>query len=228
MYRDRLLRMHRRTTGDDYAGGADASGTRANQAGADPNTYIDVDIAHVGEYDSALLGLLLGQPSSVLASLELAAADALRTLLFDLRAAHNRGAGAETGEEGGNLAQGAGEGAEEDGGAGTGDGDGGLNPDANPNDGSAIAANDDEYNFSGTSIQILLRGNLTPTALRSIQSKHMNTLLRCPGIVISASRVRSRAHIIKVRCSRCMDERIIHSTTGPFGGVALPQRCQGE
>ena len=47
--------------------------------------------------------------------------------------------------------------------------------------------------FGGNSIQIMLRGNLTPTPLRSIQSHHMNTLLKCPGIIISCARVRPRA-----------------------------------
>jgi len=218
LYRDRLLRMHRRTSGDDYA-------PQFASSGADPDTCIDVDIAHIGEYDTALLGLLLGQPAGVMPSFEMAAADALKTLLFDLRSAHNRTD--DHGGDGGGLL------GDDDGMGGTGAAAQGATQDGDEAAGEGTTANAadatpaDEYSFEGTSIQILLRGNLTPTPLRSIQSKHMNTLLRCPGIVISASRVRSRAHTIKVRCSRCMDERIIHSTTGPFGGVAIPQRCQG-
>lgn len=217
--------MHRRTSGDDYT-------PQFASAGANPDTCIDVDIAHLGEYDTALLGLLLGQPASVMPSFEMAAADALRTLLFDLRAAHNRTGdddgddGIDGGMGGRGRAQGATQDGDEAAGARAGDGAAGGGSEGLADGTNAIAA--DEYSFDGTSIQILLRGNLTPTPLRKIQSKHMNTLLRCPGIVISASRVRSRAHTIKIRCSRCMDERIVHSTTGPFGGVAIPQRCQGE
>ena len=79
--------------------------------------------------------------------------------------------------------------------------------------------------FEGSTIQILLRGNLTPTPLRSIQSHHLNTLVRSTGIVISASRVRSRATKIHLRCSRCQHATTVHASGGPFGSVSLPQRC---
>ena len=206
--------MHRRTAGDDYQ-------PRYASSAASPDASIEVDIAHVGEYDAALLGLLLGSPASVIPPFEMGAADALKTLLFDLRAAHNRTDGGDdadadvTGEQG--LTQ------EGDEAAGIGQ----AGPDGEQEN-RPSSEFQDEFSFDGTSIQIMIRGNLTPTPLRHIQSKHMNALLRCPGIVISASRVRSRAHTIKIRCSRCQDERTVHSTSGPFGGVAIPQRCMGE
>jgi len=49
-------------------------------------------------------------------------------------------------------------------------------------------------------IQILLKGNLATTPLRSIQSHHIHTLIRCPGIVISSSRLRPKAINLTVRC----------------------------
>lgn len=55
----------------------------------------------------------------------------------------------------------------------------------------------------------------------------MNTLLRCRGIVISASRVRSRATMIRIRCSRCQESNSIFSNTSPFSGISIPQRCMG-
>lgn len=91
-------------------------------------------------------------------------------------------------------------------------------------DDNQVNANDLE-DFEGSTIQILLRGNLTPTPLRSMQSHHLNTLVRCTGIVISASRVRSRATKIHLRCSRCQHATTVHASGGPFGSVPLPQRC---
>lgn len=226
LYRDRLLRMHRRTSGDESNPDSTSSSQFAS-SGADPNAFLEVDIAHVGEYDTALLGLLLGQPAGILPSLELAAVDALKTLLFDMQ---REVAGREDDSgDGENAAGGAAQGATQEGETAEGGADGNANnPGATSAAGEALPTPADLANISTSTIQILLRGNLTSTPLRCIQSKHMNTLLRIPGIVISASRVRSRAHTIKVRCARCMDERIVHSTTGPFGGVAIPQRCMGE
>ena len=223
LYRDRLLRMHRRTSGDESGGG---NATSSSSSGADPAAFLEVDIAHVGEYDTALLGLLLGQPAGILPSLELAAVDALKTLLFDMQ---QRDAGREDDGDGDGGGAGAAQGAtQQDGEANAEGGADGANPGGTSASGELLPTPADlaAIATSGT-IQVLLRGNLTSTPLRNIQSKHMNTLLRIPGIVISASRVRSRAHTIHVRCSRCMDERVVHSTTGPFGGVAIPQRCMG-
>ncbi|EED96028.1 mcm5-like protein [Thalassiosira pseudonana CCMP1335] len=152
-----------------------------------PNkSYIHVDLAHVGEYDAALLGQLLNRPSEALPVLEMAAADALRTLLYA------------------------------------------------------------QQLFGGNSIQIMLRGNLTPTPLRSIQSHHMNSLLKCPGIIISCARVRPRAMALRIRCTKCMDVRTVFGnssvsgtnggvgsralglgSSSPFAGFSLPTRCLG-
>ena len=215
--------MHRRTSGDESNPDSTSSSQFAS-SGADPNAFLDVDIAHVGEYDTALLGLLLGQPAGILPSLELAAVDALKTLLFDMQ---REVAGRE--DDGGDGEGAAAQGATQEGETAEGSADGAnANPGATSAAGESLPTPADLANISTSTIQILLRGNLTSTPLRCIQSKHMNTLLRIPGIVISASRVRSRAHTIKVRCARCMDERIVQSTTGPFGGVAIPQRCMGE
>ena len=51
-------------------------------------------------------------------------------------------------------------------------------------------------------IQLLFKGNLAATPLRAIQSHHINTLIRCPGIVISSSRLRPKATSLTVRCTR--------------------------
>jgi DNA replication licensing factor MCM5 len=209
---------------DGGAGSAGGAGTGGLGAGWNPNqSYIYVDLAHVGEYDAALLGQLLNRPGEALPVMEMAAADALKTFLYAVHRGNVAGGSSAAGADGE-------DGAGEDGANATGA----------------------QYNltpkqmFGGNSIQILLRGNLTPTPLRSIQSHHMNTLLKCPGIIVSCARVRPRAMALRIRCSKCMDVRTVfgnssvsgtgsrgRTTVGlgsssPFAGFSLPTRCLGE
>jgi DNA replication licensing factor MCM5 len=250
IYRDRLLRMHRRhqsasdvsapvslEDAEAEAGGIGGGGGAAGMGGDwNPNQcYIYIDLAHVGEYDAALLGQLLNRPGESLPVMEMAAADALRTLLY-VNHNHNNGGAGNDGNAGG----------------GGGDTEEGADGEA---DATATGGNSNSNNnnltpqqlFGGTSIQILLRGNLTPTPLRSIQSHHMNSLLKCPGIIVSCARVRPRAMALRIRCAKCMDTRTVFGnstvsgtasssssggTTGlgassPFSGFSLPQRCLG-
>jgi DNA replication licensing factor MCM5 len=80
------------------------------------------------------------------------------------------------------------------------------------------------------SIQILLRGNLQPTPLRSIQSQHMNKLLKCPGIVIATAPVKHRATQLVIRCTSCSDTHTL--TLGGNGGIAtnvpFPSQCRNQ
>ncbi len=186
------------------------------------NAHIHVDLAHVGEYDAALLGQLMRRPSEALPVMEMAAADALRTLLY----AVNRGAG---GGGDANFDNAEGEGLDPENAVRT-------EPNVTP-----------QQMFKGTSVQILLRGNLTPTPLRSIQSHHMNTLLKCPGIIVSCARARPRAMAVRIQCSKCSDIRTVFgsssvsgtdsagtgrlasgvASSSPFAGFSLPTRCLG-
>ena len=211
--------MYRRTSGDEYSNSAHNTGPKSSPP---PEASVEVDVAHLGEYDPAMMGLLQSRPSDAMPTFEAAAGDALRTLLFDERRRQNGGGGG----GGGEGADGEGEGAGSQGG-----GAGGTQDAGEGAEGGAAGNFDDDDDVLGdggfSSVQILLRGDLSPTPLRSIRSKHMNTLLRVPGITISASRVRSRAHAVAVRCGRCGDARTIRATSGPFGGVPIPQRCGG-
>jgi DNA replicative helicase MCM subunit Mcm2 (Cdc46/Mcm family) len=210
IYRDRLLRMHRRHHSTLSDKEDDENNEAPSGGGGDwnPNkSYIHVDLAHVGEYDAALLEQLTCRPAEALPVFEVAAADALRTLSYRSRDAPNA-----TAEE--------------------------------PQDGEPPQQSDNQKLFTGTSIQILLRGNLTPTPLRSIQSHHMNSLLKCPGIIVSAARSRPRAMCLRVRCGKCMDVRTVFGnssvsgtnnggsgiqmgSSSPFSGFSLPPRCLG-
>ena len=97
------------------------------------------------------------------------------------------------------------------------------------NDNPNTAPNNNNNNSSDQvpfRIQILLQGNLKLTPLRKIKSEHMHRLLRCPGIVISTSPVKSRAVQLAVRCHTCGDEKIVGATTdGPWASISMPQRC---
>lgn len=160
VYREKLFKMHR--------------------GGQSQDQHIEVDLAHIGEYDAAMLGLLLNQPATVLPALEKGAGDALKTLLYDTNT-----------EE--------------------------LQQETNTNGERATAVN----------IQVLIKGNIRTTPLRSIKSEHMNRLLKCPGIVISTSPVKSRGVLLTCRCAHCLDSQVVNSTDGPFGTVTLPQNCRG-
>ena len=83
--------MHRRTFGDEQTNNGnneneenDLNPVSLFRAG-DLQLYpaIEVDLAHVGEYDAAMLGLLLSRPSFMLPIFEMAAVDALKTFFFD-------------------------------------------------------------------------------------------------------------------------------------------------
>lgn len=228
--------MHRRhgsansdTTPEEDEAAAAEGGAAGSGGGLDswnPNQcYIHVDLAHVGEYDAALLGQLLNRPGDALPVMEMAAADALRTLLYAVQrtnaSASNAGNGMNEGE--------------------TEEGDEGAETTAASNNNNLTP----QQLFGGNSIQILLRGNLTPTPLRSIQSHHMNALLKCPGIITSCARVRPRAMALRIRCAKCLDTRTVfgnstvsgtnsasNSTTGlgsagAFSGFSLPPKCLG-
>lgn len=200
VYREKLLRMHRRCTTAATAN----EGTSAALTMTANKAKLEVDLAHIGDYDASMFGFLLSQPARILPAMEKAALDALKSLLYDVS---NR---QET-----NL-----EDSQED------DEDGENTPAAT--EGASSKDKEIEELLSGVSIQVLFKGNLKPTSLRSIKSEHMNKLLRCPGVVISTSPVKNRAVQLFLRCSNCNLERTVYATDGPFGSVMLPSSCAGN
>jgi DNA replication licensing factor MCM5 len=221
VYREKLLRMHRRSNNknafnnniNDGYGGGTSSTTSSTTASILNRTVpkLEVDLAHIGEYDAAILGYLLTQPALLLPTLELAAADALDTLLYDLQ---------QQGSNTGRAAE---------------DGDDTYNNNTTTTDHHSQERRRRQHSHD---IQILLKGNLQPTALRAIKSEHMNRLLQCPGIVISNTPVKHRAVHICIRCSKCNDTYSFSATApssssgseaasgGPFSGIRLPMTCR--
>ena len=183
IYRDRLLRLHRRR---------------------ERVPALVVDLAHLAEYDSAILGYLLSQPATLLPTLEQAASDALASLL------HNPSASSNGGDANNNNLEGNEDDFYDD------------NDDVDMTD-----AAEGEASEATTAIQILLTGQLQATPLRQIHASHMNRLLQCPGIVVSTSPVKSRATKLCICCHRCLDEQVITNTGGPWQSIQLPTKCHG-
>lgn len=176
---------------------------------------LEVDVAHLSEYDGSLLGYLRNQPAIILPALEAAASDALQTLLYDQRRQQQNPIDNDGNEENDDPLEG-----DENNGEGTNNRNGRNNKHNDDND-------DDDETQDRMIIQVLLKGNLGLTQLRGIKSEHMNRLIKCPGIVISAQPVRCRAVKLVVRCARCLDTQSVLSSEGPFGSVMLPSRCAG-
>jgi len=232
IYREKLLRMHRRLSnhgntedtnatmtgegGDDH----DDSNNNKNSAASNrskinsvshQNMMLGLDIAHLGEYDPSLLGYLRDSPSIILPELETAAGHALDTLLYDLKQSSSSAASSSQGVSQHNN-----------------DNDDNDNDEDNNNNNNSNNNNNNSATTSNWSIQLLLQGdNYAVTPLRQIQSQHIHTLIKCPGIVISATPIQCRAVKLVVRCNRCMDTQVVESVDGPYGSVPLPQRCQG-
>jgi DNA replication licensing factor MCM5 len=216
IYREKLLRLHRRLSsirtkaidggttlpenGPDDATNSGSSTIRGPSQSLGGNAMLDIDISHLGEYDVSLLGQLRDHPAAILPELEKAASDALDTLLYDLRTEGQR---QHTDETRTNIYE-----DEID---------------------RTFSVNPRNNNFPDNPswlIQILLKGNLAMTPLRSIQSSHINKLIQCPGIVISATPIQVRAVQLTIRCHRCYDTLTVLATEGPYGSVPLPSKCQ--
>lgn len=157
---------------------------------------LEVDIQHLGEYDPEMLGLLRNSPGTYIPAMELAATDALKTLLYEQEQNSNDQENVEESQTGEEIGQ--------------------THPQV-----------DQDLDLASTKIQLLFRGNLAPTPLRKIKSEHMNKLLKCPGIIISTSPVKSRATQLLIKCHRCLYEQRVAVLGGPYAGTALPRRCGG-
>eukprot|EP00903_Cladosiphon_okamuranus_P005362 g5356.t1 len=73
-------------------------------------------------------------------------------------------------------------------------------------------------------IQIVIKSEQMPTGLRNIAADHVNKLLKVPGIIISATRIRAKATSVAAKCKSCGCLKHI-PCVGPFGGAVLPMRC---
>ncbi|GMI47778.1 hypothetical protein TrCOL_g5859 [Triparma columacea] len=66
--------------------------------------------------------------------------------------------------------------------------------------------------------------HLQPVELRKITSSHVNKLIKTPGIVISTTRIRSKARKVEIMCKDCGSRKSLE-IRDPYGSARLPGRC---
>lgn len=76
-------------------------------------------------------------------------------------------------------------------------------------------------------IQILFLGDLIETPIRSIAATHVNSLLRVPGIVITATRTRPKASMVTIKCKKCGYVKELQGTHG-LSARSLPRTCDRQ
>jgi DNA replication licensing factor MCM5 len=76
-------------------------------------------------------------------------------------------------------------------------------------------------------IQLLVSSALNPVPLRELTSAHISTLVRVPGIVISASRLQAKAIKLTVICRVCLNRKVLFAKSG-FGQTEIPARCDAN
>jgi DNA replication licensing factor MCM5 len=140
-------------------------------------TFLEVDFAHLNEYDPELLELVTSKPIENLPLFEEAIREALQQLIVD-------------------------------------------KPDGDDMDGLAATS-------SGSNLpdfQLLAKSEQVPSMLRHVNADHVNKLIKVPGIIISASRLQSKAVTIECRCTKCGTRKVISCTSG-FAGAVIPTLC---
>jgi len=76
-------------------------------------------------------------------------------------------------------------------------------------------------------LQIVLKSTQLTTALRFLTAEHVGRLLKVSGIIVSASKVKSKATIVEIQCTRCGNHKTINCQD-TFASVVLPKRCDGD
>ena len=72
----------------------------------------------------------------------------------------------------------------------------------------------------------LTASHMASVDLRQITSSHVNKLIKTPGIVISTTRIRSKARLVTAMCKDCGKVRKL-TINDPYGTAKLPSRCDG-
>ncbi|RLN77591.1 hypothetical protein BBJ28_00000446 [Nothophytophthora sp. Chile5] len=72
-------------------------------------------------------------------------------------------------------------------------------------------------------IQAVLSSDQAPVPLRHVHSQEINRLVKVPGIIISATRVRTKCVSATLRCKNCGNTKRV--AVSGMGGVAIPRMC---
>mmetsp|Transcript_31505 Transcript_31505/g.102355 ORF Transcript_31505/g.102355 Transcript_31505/m.102355 type:complete len:566 (+) Transcript_31505:171-1868(+) len=73
-------------------------------------------------------------------------------------------------------------------------------------------------------VQLALQSTQLSTPLRSLTAEHVGRLLKVSGIIVSASKVRSKAVKLDIQCTNC-GKRLSLNCEGAFSHATLPKRC---
>ncbi|EDO48453.1 predicted protein [Nematostella vectensis] len=74
-------------------------------------------------------------------------------------------------------------------------------------------------------VQITLRSGANPFQIRELRSEHMAALVKIPGIIISASSIRSKATNITIQCRSCQNTISSIPLKPGLEGYAMPRKC---
>ncbi|XP_032221696.2 DNA replication licensing factor mcm5-A [Nematostella vectensis] len=74
-------------------------------------------------------------------------------------------------------------------------------------------------------VQITLRSGANPFQIRELRSEHMAALVKIPGIIISASSIRSKATNITIQCRSCQNTISNIPLKPGLEGYAMPRKC---
>ncbi|XP_034942535.1 DNA replication licensing factor Mcm5 [Chelonus insularis] len=77
-------------------------------------------------------------------------------------------------------------------------------------------------------IQILLSSDGHPTSLRGMKPDIVSKLIKVPGIIVSASGIRSKATKISIQCRSCRTIQSNIAIKPGLEGYALPRKCTTE
>jgi DNA replication licensing factor MCM5 len=130
--------------------------------------FVEVDLAHLNEFDEVLFNNLQSKPNESLPFFEAGAKDALKQCL--------------------------------------------------------TTQNQEQLQTNLGDFQIILKSDQNSQSLRSLTAEHINTLIKVPGIVISCSKVRSKAVEISIKCTKCQSVKRLPCRT-VMGGTTLPTKC---
>lgn len=101
-----------------------------------------------------------------------------------------------------------------------------VQEDENENEGEDGGGNNEEKKGRINDIHITFTApHLHPVELRKITSSHVNKLIKTPGIVISTTRIRSKARTVSIMCKDCGSRKTLE-ILDPYGTARLPGRCQ--
>ena len=73
-------------------------------------------------------------------------------------------------------------------------------------------------------VQIALKSTQLATPLRLLAADHVGKLIKVSGIIVSSSKVKSKAARIEIQCSRC-GKRDSLDCRGTFSTASLPIKC---